>query len=212
MCVSHGLDPRFFSEAKQRAAERALDTLYEAWVKKATAGLEKPTSMWPSTPAQKRTYPIITKDGVVDGWFGQLKDGKPAPWPLGGANSRAERFLKNGYERRALVPVSYFYELQDSDRKQWWRYQHGEDLLLLAATLQKGVLATGEKYDCYSIITQDPPEQLARIHKRTVMLVPPEHAQDWLHSTSKTIVAKIRDAAAGLQAEIEPVHLEGKPA
>jgi len=206
MCVSHGLDPRYFS--KEEILEREAEW-FEAWLDKAK---DHTGSMWPSRPTTRRTYPIVTASGVTDAWWGQLKDGKPAPWPLGGANSRVERFLKSSPSRRALVPVSWFYEMQDSDRSQWWRYQGPNDLLFLAATVQRGVLADGTGYDCYSVITQDPPPQLAQVHKRTVMVVPPKLAEEFLHSDSKTIVADVLHQSAQLQESIEPIHLGGKPA
>jgi hypothetical protein len=205
MCVSHGLDPRHFS--REQILERELEAFVE-WAELAPAHAG---NMWPSRPTTRRTYPIITANGVLEAWWGQLLDGKPAPWPLGGANARSERFRKDA-PTRALVPVSYFYERQDSDRAQWWRYEHGNDPLLLAATIQPGVLADGTHYTCYSVLTQDPPQHLAQIHSRTVMVVPPGQAQEWLYSTSKSIVADTLHASTELQTEIQPVHLEEKPA
>jgi hypothetical protein len=206
MCVSHGLDPRFFSKEQILEYEIAA---FEEWVNRAK---DHTGSMWPSRPTTKRLYPVITAEGATDAWWGQLKDGKPAPWPLGGANPRVESFLKSSPARRALVPVSWFFEMQDSDRSQWWRYQGPDDLLFLAATVQRGQLVTGEWFDCYSVITQDPPPQLAAVHKRTVTVVPPTLADEFLHSDSKSIVADVMHQSAELQESIEPIHLGGKPA
>lgn len=208
MCVSHGLDPRWHSR------EQILEREAEWFAEWAGAAAEHTGTMWPSWPTSKRTYPIVTADGVTPGWWGHLVDGKPATYWLHGANSRSERFEKSAPKRRALVPVSFFLEQLDADKSKWYRYQGADagSLLLLAATVQDGALADGTVYDCYSIITQDPPAQLVPIHKRTVMLVPPALAGEWLHSTSKTVVPDIRGAAAALQESIEPIALAGKPA
>ncbi|HEY0249727.1 MAG TPA: SOS response-associated peptidase family protein [Gryllotalpicola sp.] len=207
MCVSFGLDPRHYSKEQRDAA---VEEAFREW-----AGLvgDEERREWPSNPTSRRTYPIISTDGVTDAWWGLIVDGKPAPWPLHGANSRSERFAKKAPARRALVPATGFYERYDPDTSQWYRYERGSDLLLMAALVQDGILVDGTRWICYSILTQDPPAHLAPIHKRTVMLIPDEHAADWLAADAPaSIVADMIAASAPLQAEIQPVHLEGKPA
>lgn len=212
MCVSFGLDPRFYSREQilENEAQEWSDYLADRYPDGIDVG---GITVWPSRPTTKRTYPIITADGIAEGWWGHLVDGKPATYAGGGVNSKSERFLNpKKMPARAIVPASFFLERLDADTRQWYCYEHGGDLLYLAATVQPGVLTSGERYPCYSILTQDPPPQLAGIHKRTVTLVPPGRVHEWLTSPEPTIVAETIKASAELQTAIEPVHLEGKPA
>ena len=55
----------------------------------------------------------------------------------------------------------------------------------MAAVLQRGIAEDGTEYTCYSLVMQEAAPQIAHVHDRMPVLLPPGFADEWLMSATR---------------------------
>lgn len=178
MCASYGLDPRF-DDAEYRAALDAnmLDGLRE-WSRGNNGEVLLPTGK-----NLRNLNPIIrTPDRWELGWWGYLVGGAPASFAS--INTRSERLAsaRGPLPERAIVPASYWREMQKPSRV-WQHFALPDNELFgLAAVTRPGITADGAEFTCYSVVMHDAHAQVRGIHDRMPVLIPAGFAEEWLAS------------------------------
>lgn len=122
---------------------------------------------------------------------------EPAHWGLRGrirpliinirAESAATRFSSAFLHRRCLVPVDGFYEWMGGKgrRHPIWFHPRSESLLLLAGLYE-------ERTDggfAFGVLTSAPNTQVAKVHDRMPVILPPERADEWLSAPAACLLA-----------------------
>lgn len=180
MCASYGLDPRFPGYREYRRGLISLATLegLVSWVAGNDGAVIRPTGK-----NARNLNPIIQTGDLVLAWWGQIVGGEPAKFPS--INTRLERVLSNPglANRRALVPLSEWYEYQKPAKTRY--AMSVVSPFMLAGLTTSGRLADGSEFTCYSIITGPAAPHLEAIHDRMPVLVPPEFFDDWLDPDAK---------------------------
>ncbi len=180
MCASYGLDPRFPGYREYRRGLISLATLegLVSWVAGNDGAVIRPTRK-----NARNLNPIIQTGDLVLAWWGQIVGGEPAKFPS--INTRLERVLSNPglANRRALVPLSEWYEYQKPAKTRY--AMSAVSPFMLAGLTTSGRLADGSEFTCYSIITGPAAPHLEAIHDRMPVLVPPEFFDDWLDPDAK---------------------------
>lgn len=191
MCASYGLDPRYSDKEWQAAADAAVLDELRTWAERNHSETIKPTGI------RARNLNPIIRDlaGPLDlAWWGYLVDGKVAPFPS--INSRSERLSRGRgpLPERAIVPASYWREMQKP--QQLWHHLAlpDDELLGLAAVIRPGRTADGAEFVCYSLVMQPAAAHIEDVHDRMPVLVPPGFADEWL--TSSAPAGELLDAAA----------------
>ncbi|MGN7860654.1 SOS response-associated peptidase family protein [Microbacterium sp. 22303] len=112
-------------------------------------------------------------------------------------NSRSEtletRFKARPLPARAIVPASYWREMQKPSKRWVHLALPGEELIGMAAVLQRGRAEDGTEYTCYSLVMQEAAAHIADVHDRMPVLVPQDFAGEWL--TSEAPAVELIDAA-----------------
>lgn len=179
MCASYGLS-RFDDKAYAAFADEQLLEQLRAWAEGNAGAVVQPTGR-----LKRNLNPIIRSESTFElAWWGYLVDGRPSKFPS--INTRSERLegRRGPLPDRAIVPASYWREMQKPS-KQWYELAlPGEELIGMAAVLQPGLAEDGTEYTCYSLVMQEPTPQIAHVHNRMPMLVPPGFAEEWLTSTA----------------------------
>lgn len=129
--------------------------------------------------------PIVTTPSTLElAWWGYLVNGAPASFAS--INTRSERLAatKGSLPERAIVPVSFWREMQKPSRV-WHHFtapEHG--LLALAAVTRPGRASDGTEYTCYSIVMQPAARHLEHVHDRMPLLISPGFTEEWLTTAS----------------------------
>lgn len=180
MCASYGLDPRL-GDYKSLAAlndQEILDDL-RRWAEDNAGETVRPTGK-----NMRNLNPIIRDAG--DGpalelaWWGYLVGGEPAKFPS--INTRSERLQQKpgNMKGRALVPATSWFEMQKPSR-DWYSFGLNDlEVFSIAAVTQQGRPTGGDPVTCYSLVMRPARDDLADIHDRMPMLVPPRFAEEWL--------------------------------
>lgn len=191
MCASYGLDPRFTTKEYSAFVDEQLLEQLRAWAK-GNAG----ETLLPTGRIKKNLNPIMRDSSTLElAWWGYLVDGRPSKFPS--INSRSEtletRFKARPLPARAIVPASHWRERQKPS-KQWFDLAlPGDELLGMAAVLQRGRAENGTEYTCYSLVMQEAASHISDVHDRMPVLVPPDFAGEWLTSTAPAV--ELIDAA-----------------
>ncbi|HYC38408.1 MAG TPA: SOS response-associated peptidase [Usitatibacter sp.] len=128
--------------------------------------------------------------GLVPPWAGDLKAGTRM------INARAEgietrpAFREAVKARRCIVPATGFYEWQgEPGRKQPYAITVPGEKLFAFAGLWESWRPRGEKgaepVQTFTIVTTDANPQVARIHDRMPVILPPEAIDIWLHAPAE---------------------------
>lgn len=109
--------------------------------------------------------------------------------------TQKDLFCTSVYDRRCLIPASFYYEWKKVDRNRKERYAfYGEnrDPLYLAGLYIK----TSEEHrlPCFSILTRDALPSIKDIHPRMPVVVPYTYAEEWLSPDSDfdAVIQKLR--------------------
>ncbi|WP_417555569.1 SOS response-associated peptidase family protein [Microbacterium sp.] len=125
--------------------------------------------------------PIVTTPSTLElAWWGYLVNGAPASFAS--INTRSERLAASTgpLPERAIVPASFWREMQKPSRV-WHHFTAPEDgLLALAAVTRPGRAADGTEYTCYSIVMQPAARHLEHVHDRMPLLISPGFTEEWL--------------------------------
>lgn len=196
MCASYGLDSRFTDGEYRDAIDAAVLEGLRAWAVGNDGEVLRPTGK-----NLRNLNPIIT--AVSDwelAWWGYLVGGAPASFAS--INSRSERLAssRGALSDRAIVPVSFWREMQKPARV--WHHFTAPDngLLGLAAVTRPGRAADGTEYTCYSIVTQPAAGHLEHIHDRMPLLINPGFADEWL--TTPNAGSELIEAAVSASAPV----------
>ncbi|GAA5092682.1 hypothetical protein GCM10023319_48480 [Nocardia iowensis] len=101
-------------------------------------------------------------------------------------NSRSERLARGRgpLPQRAIVPASYWREMQ-KPQKLWHHLALPDaELLGLAAVARPGRTEDGAEFVCYSLVMHAAAAHIADVHDRMPVLVPPGFAEEWLTSSA----------------------------
>lgn len=208
MCASYGLDPRYSDKEWQAVVDhRILDEL-RTWAVENHSETIKPTGI------RLRNLNPIIRDiaGQLDlAWWGYLVDGKVAPFPS--INSRSERLARGRgpLPQRAIVPASYWREMQKPSRAWHHLALPDAELLGLAALVRPGRTDDGTDFVCYSLVMQPAARHIEDVHDRMPLLIPSVFAEEWLASTAPA--GELLDAAAAAAAPLSErviAHPQGK--
>lgn len=202
MCASYGLDPRFTESELIDAADEALLEELRVWAEKNAGETLRPTGR-----NLQNLNPLVAPgdEGVamLPGWWGFLVDGAPARFPS--INTRSERLQDRpgGLRSRAIVPSTGWFELQKPQRV-WHEFGLGTGVLFgMAAVTQRGRTADGSWHTCYSVVMRPAPPQVAHIHDRVPLLIPPGFAGDWLDGEgTRELIDEALLAAAAIDERI----------
>jgi len=201
------LDPRFDDAQYRRALDaNALEKLRQ-WSQENQGELLKPTGK-----NMRNLNPVFRSAHAWDlGWWGYLVNGAPARFAS--INTRSERLgaSRAPLPERAIVPATYWREMQKPSRI-WHNFAlPGEELLGLAAVTRPGFTADGSEFTCYSIVMHESHASITEIHDRMPLLIPADFAEDWL--TSDAAAGEVIDAAvAASQAVAARVTVQAQPA
>lgn len=205
MCASYGLDPRFTDSELVAAEDAAVLDGLRAWAEENAGETLRPTGK----NLRNLNPLIVPRDGQValePAWWGFLVNGAPAKFPS--INTRSERLQERpaGATSRAIVPATAWFEMQKPQRV-WHEFRVDDGALFgMAAVTQRGRTAEGEWYTCYSIVMRPAPEHLAELHDRMPVLIPADHARDWLTAESgREIVDEALAAATALDERVTAV-------
>lgn len=209
MCASYGLDPRFTDGEYRAALDADMLEGLRRWSRENAGEVLKPTGK-----NLRNLNPIIRSAEQWElGWWGYLVNGVPASFAS--INTRFERLAsaRGAMPERAIVPASYWREMQKPSRI----WQHfalpGDEMLGLAAVTRPGRAADGTEYTCFSIVMADAQARVREIHDRMPLLIPAGFAEEWL--TSAAPAGELLAAASGAslalaeQIEVHPQSAEG---
>lgn len=129
-------------------------------------------------------------------------------------NARAETVMeKSSYRKplqstRCLVPVSGFYEWQDTGagKVPYHIYLKDEPLFALAGLYDTWVDPQGQQLDTYTIITTTANSFMERLHHRMPVILPEEAEDIWLDPTTPVSMLM------SLLAPFEPEKMAAAPA
>lgn len=168
ICSSYGLDPRYRDKDYQAAVDADVLQQLRNWATGNADDVLKPTGK-----NMRNLNPIILSPSVLElGWWGYLIDGAPSKFPS--INTRSERLESktSALGRRAIVPASYWREMQKPSR-DWYHLTLPEDELIgIAALVQPGHSADGQLYTCYSMVMQEASPHIAGVHDRMPLILP----------------------------------------
>lgn len=138
-------------------------------------------------PLSNKRESTLARWGLVPAWAKDMKFGTHC------INARAETLAslpayRAAYRnRRALVPVSAFYEWHGPKDRQAgsrtkYRVRHRDlPLFALAGLWERWTdPRSGEMFETYTIVTTAANEALAAVHDRMPVIVPPERYESWL--------------------------------
>ena len=198
MCASYGLqitaaDAHYaFNTLDERASTVAL----EEWLGEFLDEPVKPTGVHArnlNPIVRERRREIDGPDGPVSetrrtidlAWWKLWVGGQPAKFPA--INARVEGLIGSGAfggplkARRALVPATEYYEKGHRFRLD---EKNGRDgLFAFAGLYNVNKTPEGEWMVSYAIVTQPAAPQIAAIHDRMPLILPPELYDDWLDPT-----------------------------
>ncbi len=194
MCASYGLritaaDAHYaFDTLDERASTAAL----EEWLAEFLDQPVKPTGVHarnlnPIVRQRRRQVggadgPITETRRTIDlAWWKLWVGGQPAKFPA--INARVESVVDSGAwggplkARRALVPATEYYE-----KGHRFRLDNGDrdGLFAFAGLYNVNKTSEGEWMVSYAIVTQPAAPQIAGIHDRMPVILPPELYDDWL--------------------------------
>ncbi|GAA2913902.1 putative SOS response-associated peptidase YedK [Microbacterium keratanolyticum] len=201
MCASYGLDPRYNDEEYRAALEANMLEGLRAWSRENAGEVLLPTGK-----NRRNLNPIIRgSDRWELGWWGYLVNGAPAGFAS--INTRSERLAsaRGALPERAIVPASYWREMQKPSRI----WQHfalpGDEMLGLAAVTRPGRTADGLEVTCFSIVMEDARDRVREIHDRMPLLIPAGFAEEWLSSDAPAgeLISAAAGASAGVASRIE---------
>ncbi|MFT4157603.1 MAG: SOS response-associated peptidase family protein [Microbacterium sp.] len=180
MCASYGLDPRFADGEYGDIIDTGVLDGLRAWAAGNDGEILRPTGK-----NRRNLNPLITTPSTLElSWWGYLINGAPASFAS--INTRSERVAasRSSLPARAIVPVSFWREMQKPSRI-WHHFTAPDDALLgLAAFTRPGRTADGAEYTCYSIVTQPAARHLEHVHDRMPLLINPGFAEEWLMAQS----------------------------
>ncbi len=146
----------------------------------------------------KRRFAMM-RWGLVPSWAKEI--GGSAPVINGRAGTVGEKpSCRDAFrQRRCLIPSDGFYEWKSENGvKQPYRISLPDNALFAFAGIwEQWRSAQGEMLESCSIITTDANEQVAGIHHRMPVILPPECYGDWL---AAPLVACLRPYADALRA------------
>lgn len=205
MCASYGLDPRYSDKEWQAVVDHAVLDALRGWADGNHGETIRPTGI------RLRNLNPIIRDVArpLDlAWWGYLVDGKVAPFPS--INSRSDRLSRGRgpLPERAIVPASYWREMQ-KPQKLWHHLALPDDELLgLAAVVRPGRTDDGSEFVCYSLVMQPAAAHIEDVHDRMPLLVAPGFADEWL--TSSAPAGELLDAAAAAAVPLSE-HVIARP-
>ncbi|WP_424937319.1 MULTISPECIES: SOS response-associated peptidase family protein [Bacteria] len=189
MCASYGLDPRYDDKEYQALMDAAILDGLRSW-----AEGNHGETLLPTGVRMRNLNPIFTSTSHLEmAWWGYLVGGATARFPS--INTRSERLASGSgpLPARAIVPASYWREMQ-KPQKIWHHLSlPGDELLGMAAVIRPGVTADGATFTCYSLVMQPAAEHIADVHDRMPLLIPPGFTDEWL--TSDAPAGEMIDAA-----------------
>ncbi|MGF3056864.1 SOS response-associated peptidase family protein [Microbacterium sp. YY-01] len=159
----------------------------------------------PTGRHRRNLNPLIPSTSALEeAWWGYLVNGAPAPFAS--INTRSERLetARSALPQRALVPATFWREMQKPARI-WHNFGFADaELFTLAAVVRTGTTPEGHPVTCYSIVMHDAPEHLQNIHHRMPLLVPPHFIDEWLLSTAPAaeLIGAARDASLTAAADV----------
>lgn len=106
------------------------------------------------------------------------------------ANSKPA-FRSAWKSRRCLVPASGYYEWPGEGRQKQPYYIHATDapVLMFGGLWERWSPKGGEPIETYSIVTMDAVGELARLHDRMPLMLPPELHRDWIEGDGEQATA-----------------------
>ena len=134
-------------------------------------------------PLSRKREGALARWGLVPAWAKDLKFGVRC------INARIETvaslpvYRAAFRNRRCLVPVSAFFEWSGvkGNRSKWRVSLPDEPLFGLAGLWERWIdHQTGDPVDTYTIVTTAASEQLAPLHDRMPVVVPPGRYENWL--------------------------------
>lgn len=189
MCASYGLDPRYDDKDYQAVIDAAILDGLRSWAEGNAGEMLLPTGI-----RMRNLNPILTSLDSLDlAWWGYLVGGATARFPS--INTRSEKLAasRGALPARAIVPASYWREMQKPSRVWHHLALPGDELLGMAAVVRPGVTADGAAFTCYSLVMQPAAEHIADVHDRMPLLIPAGFAEEWL--TSDAPAGEMIDAA-----------------
>lgn len=126
---------------------------------------------------------MLVRWGFVPGW---VKD--PNDFPLM-INARSETaadkpsFRTAMQHRRALLPVSGFYEwrkLDNNQKQAYWIRPRDGSLIALGALMETWTSGDGSQMDTMAILTTDSNDALRLVHNRLPLVIHPQNYTEWL--------------------------------
>lgn len=121
-------------------------------------------------------------------------------------NARAETLFEKPLFARAdrcLVPAAGFFEWEKppSGKKKYLIRPSDRSVLYMAGVYRRRPLKTGERADCYAIVTTAADEQMRAIHHRMPVALSPAMARTWLDK--RTSPVELKKALASWDGEWE---------
>lgn len=182
------------------AVDAAVIEGLRGWAERNAGEVVKPTGI-----RMRNLNPIITAtDAWAEAWWGYLVGGKAASFAS--INTRSERLAsgKGPVGARAIVPATYWREMQQPQRV-WHHLDLDGRLFGMAAVTRPGVTADGAEFTCYSLVMRPAAEQIEGVHDRMPLLVPASFTEEWLHSDEPAgvLIDAAVDASEDMSAAVQ---------
>lgn len=158
----------------------------------------------------------LVRWGLVPSWTKEIRPGKPLINARGETVLEKPSFRNAMKRRRCLIPADGFYEWKGDvpGRKQPYFLHRSDDGLFAFAGLWESWMGSdGSELESAAIITTEPNREVAAIHDRMPVVIPPESFDLWLTGEAKDAARLIRPAPDGyFVAETTVVRRAAPPA
>jgi putative SOS response-associated peptidase YedK len=157
-------------------------------------------------PLSNKRESTMARWGLVPAWAKDMKFGTHT------INARIETvaglpaYRAAFRNRRALVPVSAFFEWQGpkGERTKFRISVRGQPLFALAGLWERWTdQRSGEIVETYTIVTTAANEALASVHERMPVIVAPDRYENWLDTTCAQMELFV--PVAGIDLHVAPV-------
>jgi putative SOS response-associated peptidase YedK len=141
--------------------------------------------------SESRALATQMRWGLIPAW---ARDAKIAYSTI---NARVETasskpaFRSAWKSRRCLVPASGYFEWPGEGKQKQPYYIHATDapVLMFGGLWERWSPKDGEAIETYSIVTMDAAGDLARLHDRMPLILPPDLHRDWIEGDGEQAAA-----------------------
>lgn len=147
----------------------------------------------------KRRFALV-RWGFVPSWAKEIKPGRPLINARGETVLQKPSFRNAMKRRRCLIPADGFYEWKGDvpGRKQAYFLHRSDDGLFAFAGLWECWMGSdGSELETAAVITTEPNREVAAIHNRMPVVIPPDRFELWLTGEANVAAELIRPAPDG---------------